>query len=129
MHKLVLLFFFTVGIQAHAAIGAIACVATQFEISKGGLKDYVEKPLNVDRRDSPVVTMNVDIGERAYVLSGDLVSGDFLLTQAWGQDYTTGINMTGSFNSSGRMTISMVEGNKVFKLECTKTLASDFPRE
>ncbi len=129
MHKLVLLFFFTVGIHAHAAIGAIACVATQFEISKGGLKDYVEKRLNFDRRDSPVVTMDVDIGERAYVLSGDLVSGDFLLTQAWGQDYTTGINMTGSFNSSGRMTISMVEVNKVFKLECTKTLASDFPRE
>lgn len=129
MRKLIVLFLFTVGFQAHAALGDIRCMAIQFEISKAGMKDYVEKPLNMDRRDSVVVMMSVDIGERGYVLSGDVASGDFLLTQAWGQDYTTGINMTGSFNSRGRMTISMVEVNKVFKLECTKTLASDFPRE
>lgn len=117
------------GMNAAAAIGEITCVARQFEITRNGLKDEEEKPLLVDKKVGSTIVMTVDIGERAFVLNGDTFTGDFLLTQAWGQDYTSGINTTGSFNSSGRMTISQVIVNKVFKLECSKTLASDFPRE
>lgn len=118
-----------VSIHARAAIGDIKCTAEQFEVTKGGLKDHVIKPLTLEKEAGSVRIFSVDIGERGYVLNGDVKSGDFMLTQAWGPDYTFGIQATASFTSDGRLQISHVEQTKVFKLVCVKTTESQFPKE
>jgi len=129
MRSILLSLALSAGLNTFAAVGDIHCTAKQFEITRDGLANQIEIPLKVVSKNGSALNLSGDIGQRAFVLSGDTHSGDFLLTQAWGDDYTTGINTAGSFNSSGRMTLSLVEVNKVFKLECTKTLASEFPRE
>lgn len=114
---------------AQAEPGDIGCTAKQFEITSKGMINEIEKPLTVDTKVGTALQLSVEIGDRAYSLSGDTKDGDFLLTQAYGEDYTSGMNATGSFTSTGRMQISVVDGNKVFKLECKKVSLADFPQE
>lgn len=114
---------------AFADVGDVNCTAKQFTVTNDGLKDQIEKPLTVEQKNGSVIRLGVEIEGRAYILSGDLTAGDFILTQVWGPEYHQGINTTGSFTSTGRMQISMVDEAKVFKLVCTRVSASDFPKE
>jgi hypothetical protein len=114
---------------AFAAIGDIACVAEQYDVTRDGLKNHVKQPLQVEQNKGSVLILSTEIDGRAYVLSGNTVTGDFRLTQAWGHEYRHGFNTTASFNSSGRLQISEVRDELVFKLVCNKIQASDFPNE
>src|SRR4051794_25966965 len=114
-YALSLMAFFS--INAMADLGDINCIAKQFEVGESALKNLIEKPLILETKTGSVVAYSVDIGDRFYRLSGDVVSGDFIITQTQGPDYNAGINATGSFNSVGRLQISQVDGAKVFKLE------------
>lgn len=115
--------------NAMAEVGDITCIAKQFTVTDKGMKDEVEKKLDVEMKAGSAVRLSIDIGDRYFVLAGDNATGDYLLTQAWGEGYRHGINATGSFTSSGRMQISLVEETRVFKLECNKVMANAFPRE
>ncbi len=114
---------------ATAEVGDFNCTAKSFKVTADGIQEKVEVPMIVDNKVGTSIHMTADIGERSYFLSGDLKSGDFLITQTWGPDGTLGMNATGSFTSTGRMQISWVDGPVVSKLECRKILASDFPNE
>jgi len=114
---------------AFAELGDIDCIAKQFTVTEKGIQDEIEKPLVVETQIGSAIRLVADIGDHAYVLSGDTVTGDFMLTQAWGPEYRRGINATGSFTSTGRLQISLVEEEKVFKLVCVQVRASQFPAE
>src|SRR5690606_14309948 len=114
---------------AFAAIGDISCIAEQFEVHRDGVKNHIRQPLVVEQKNGSVLIMSTEIDGRAFVLSGNTATGDFRLTQAWGAEYRHGFNTTASFTASGRMQISEVRDELVFKLVCNKIQASDFPNE
>lgn len=116
-------------LHSHAQTIDFSCVAESFEVTSSQLKNHVRKPLRLVSQTGSYVNYSVDIGERSFILSGDLASGDFLLTQSWGEGYTNGINATGSFSSVGRLQISQVQGSLVFKLLCLKKASTEFPKE
>jgi hypothetical protein len=117
-------------LAAMAEVGDISCVAKQFTVGASELRDYVEKPLVLESKVGTSVRYGVDIGGRYYSLVGDTAgTGDFLLTQAWGPEYTFGINSRASFNSTGHLQMSQVEQDKVFRLECARVTSTSFPKE
>jgi hypothetical protein len=107
----------------------VSCQAEHFRVTAKGLETLEKKPLRMDFDTNGMVSLSVEFGGRAFVLSGDMKKGDFLITQALAPDYTSGLNATGAFNSLGRMQISQIQGNEVFKLECKRPVASEFPKE
>ncbi len=98
----------------------IHCVARQFEVTHQGNKNQQEKRFVIKADASEFASESVDLGSRAFSFSANLSRGDFMLTQSWGENYTEGINATGSFDSTGRMQISQVIVNQVYKFECRR---------
>jgi hypothetical protein len=127
--RFVLLIVSLLGYQAIADVGDIQCFAHQYELSDGKLINEIKMPLIIEFERGNSVVYSVDIGARHFSLNGDVQTGDFLATQTWGEDYTYGIVATGTFDSTGRLQITLVEKTKIYKLVCAKTLASSFPNK
>lgn len=124
---------------AQAEIGDIGCWAiykkTVNNTTVEDLKEPMVNTLNINN----VVRFEGAVKGRDFALSGNVQKGDFVLSQVWGKNYEQGeIGTTGfNFNSDGRLQISQVITTKsgadltveLYKLECSKVLASQFPNQ
>ncbi len=105
---------------ASPAFAEIKCVAEQFRATQQGIKDHVVQELTAEQDDPVALVLSAKINGRAYSLTGNPQKGDFHAIQSWGKDYTSGIISAATFNSVGRLVISQVEGEQVYKLVCTR---------
>lgn len=113
---ILLLAFF--GSFAHAA--DISCQAEKFIITEHGLKDHVVKNLEPINKAPGYLLLQAEIDGRAFTISGDLKYDDYLLSQTWGPDFTSGVSSRATFNDTGRATLSTVEETLVFRLVCVR---------
>ena len=113
-----------VGFAAHADI---QCIASYRELipSKESPPEFVTL---VNSATNPFeVQLKGELHGRTFVLSGNLSTNSFLLSQVWGKGYTNGVNTSGTFKEDGRMALSTVsdiltadgrhEGSAVFRVE------------
>jgi hypothetical protein len=129
-------------VLAHAEVGDIRCKGSYQIITSAGMLDTVTADLTKADEDRAIRFEGM-VKDRAFSLVGDAKTGDFLLMQTWGPDFSEGIVATVSFTSSGRLQISSLQtvpvnkpevpqvkfGTALYKLECTKVLASQFPNQ
>lgn len=129
--------------QSFADIGDIKCQARYQVVTEAGTFFSQSIELKTLIKNKLQLQLEGELEGRTLILNGDLVRGDFTWSQIWGPGFTEGIRVKGSFDSSGDLalyTVSTVDvalkdhpnvkkGSAVYKLECVKTLASQFPNE
>ncbi|HMN70134.1 MAG TPA: hypothetical protein PKC28_16465, partial [Bdellovibrionales bacterium] len=84
MRAFIAILILLTGHQAMAAVGDIRCMVRDFEIQGSQTIEKGAVELKVTAKNAVALRMEADLGEKSYVLSGDLVTGDFLLSQVWG---------------------------------------------
>ncbi len=135
MHKsIVIIFLLGLSSIASATPREISCMARYEVVTTAGLKDVEAKPLPKVFESSTQIQFEGDVKDRTFTLSGNLKDGDFTLSQVWGKDFTEGVRIAGTFNSSGEMKLSTITtvpvsipespdvkvGSAVYKLECAR---------
>lgn len=138
---------------ALAEPGEIRCQAEYRVITQDGIVEPQVKKMVKTHQDSRSIRFEAELNGRSFSLSGDTLTGDFMLSQTWGAGFTEGVLTTTSFNSDGRLQVSTVTtivwfdpkdkelpreeqkypngitGSQIYKLVCNKTLASQFPKQ
>jgi hypothetical protein len=117
-------------IAAPAVHAEINCTASYRELipEKPSVPEFVTL---VETATNPFeVQLKGTLHGRTFVLSGNLGTNDFLLSQVWGAEYTNGVNTSGTFRTNGHMALSTVSdaltpegkfaGSIVFRVECIK---------
>ncbi len=98
----------------------INCTAQYLEFLNDGstISEYV--PLESLESSEFYIQLSADLREKNFSISGDIKQNTFYVSITDLPDYTQGSITTTSFSNDHRLQLSIVNKNKVYKLECFK---------
>lgn len=120
--RLLLLSLFALTFSAQAfAVGleGITCTAEQWEVRDNAIQDHYKLEMK-ELTEGSFKYLQAKVGERAYTVNPNSSPDELMVTQSWGEGYTSGVMTTLAFGSSKRIQLSFVDKNKVWKIVCLK---------
>lgn len=103
-----------------AANAEIKCTAIHEWLNPQGHLEHEEKELKTVFQSKEMLSLETDLDGRNFSLKGDPAGEEFLLLITQGPDYTKGAVTNATFNASGALRVSTVDGTVVHKLACRR---------
>lgn len=120
--RLFLLSFFALAfsVQAFAfGLEGITCTAEQWVVRDNAIRDHHKLEMK-EELEGGFRFLKANVGGYAYTVNPNSSADELMITQSWGEGYTSGVMTTAAFGSSKRVQLSVVDKNKVWKIVCLK---------
>ena len=99
---------------------AIECTGVHQSFDGNGESVVQTQKLAVTIEDAATKRLATDIGDVHYFVQENKDSKEFLLMVTLGPDYSKGVTMATTWNEQNDMRVVRVDGDKIYKIICTK---------
>ena len=120
--RLFLLSIFALAFSGQAfafGLEGITCTAEQWVVRDNAIHDHHKLEMK-EELEGGFRFLKANVGGYAYTVNPNSSADELMITQSWGEGYTSGVMTTAAFGSSKRVQLSVVDKNKVWKIVCLK---------